>query len=227
MMMRHSKAQPPRASGGDGSRGAARCWLAKSEPGAYSWDSLERDGRTEWDGVRNFEARNNLRAMREGDRVLFYHSVTGKEVVGVARVAREAYPDPSAVDGDWSCVDVVPVERFAHPVALATLKADPSLSELALLKRSRLSVVPVSRAHFDHISRLGREGSASLTKPVPAKRPAAKRPAAKQATAKRSAAKPAAAKRTGTKPAATKGGPSRGPKGGNAPQVKRGRGVER
>jgi predicted RNA-binding protein with PUA-like domain len=129
----------------------------KSEPYKFSFAQLQRDGRTVWDGVRNFEARNNLRAMRVGDLVLFYHSNEGKSVVGVARVSREAYPDPTAEPGeDWSVVEIEPVAPVSAPVSLEAIKSDPDLADIALLKRSRLSVVPVSKAHFEHILGLGR-----------------------------------------------------------------------
>jgi predicted RNA-binding protein with PUA-like domain len=130
-------------------------WLAKSEPDVYPWQRLVEDRRTAWDGVRNFQARNNLRAMAKGDLVLFYHSVEEKAVVGIAKVVREAYPDPTAEDGDWSAVDVAPVKALAKPVTLADMKADPKLAGLALLKQSRLSVVPVSAEHFERIVKLG------------------------------------------------------------------------
>jgi len=130
--------------------------MVKSEPSAYAWSDLVRDGRTAWTGVRNFQARINLRAMRKGDRVFFYHSVVGKEVVGIAEVAREAYPDPTAKEGDWSCVDLVPVKPLANPVPLATIKTNAKLKELKLLRQSRLSVMPVSAAEFAEIERLAK-----------------------------------------------------------------------
>lgn len=130
-------------------------FLAKSEPSVYPWSRLEKEGRAAWDGVRNFEARNNLRAMKKGDLVLFYHSNEDRAVVGVARVIREAYPDPTAEEGDWSCVDVAPVKALAKAVTLAQIKADPALADIALIKRSRLSVVPVTAAHFARILKLG------------------------------------------------------------------------
>jgi predicted RNA-binding protein with PUA-like domain len=129
-------------------------WLAKSEPSKYSWDNLVRDKRTSWDGVRSFEARNNLRAMKKGDPVLFYHSNEGKEVVGVAKVIREAYPDPSAPDEDWSVVDLAPVKKLRTAVTLAAIKSDAELAAMALLRRSRLSVVPVTPAEFARILEL-------------------------------------------------------------------------
>lgn len=131
-------------------------FLVKSEPYKYSFEQLLKDRRTRWDGVRNFEARNTLRAMKKGDLLLFYHSNEGKAVVGVAKVLKTAYPDPTASDGDWSCVDVGPVKALAEPVTLARIKADEALADIALIKRSRLSVIPIDPAHFVHILRLGK-----------------------------------------------------------------------
>jgi predicted RNA-binding protein with PUA-like domain len=131
-------------------------WLVKSEPDTYSWEKLVKERRTVWDGIRSFEARNNLRAMKKGDLVLFYHSNVGKAVVGVARVAREARPDPAAEGEDWSVVDVEAVKPLAVPVTLAQIKADRALAEFALIKRGRLSVVPVTDAQFEHVLRLGK-----------------------------------------------------------------------
>ena len=132
-----------------------RYWLVKQEPSAYSWDDFVRDGRTSWTGVRNFTARNNLRAMQECDEVLFYHSVVGKAAVGVAKVARTAYPDPTAKEGDWSAVDLVPGKPLAQPVTLEQIKQTPQLKEMALLRLSRLSVQPVGEAEFRAVLRLG------------------------------------------------------------------------
>lgn len=129
----------------------AAYWMVKQEPTAYAWSAFEKDGRAVWTGVRNFQARNNLRAMRKGDRVLYYHSVVGKEVVGIAEVAREAYPDPTATEGDWSCVDLVPVKALSHPIGLEDIKANGNLRNLALLKQSRLSVLPLSKEEFREI----------------------------------------------------------------------------
>src|SRR5664279_1834223 len=126
-------------------------WLVKQEPTAYSWDTFLADGKTVWTGVRNFQARNNLKAMRTGDRVLYYHSVVGKEVVGVAKVAKEAYPDPTAKEGDWVCVDLVPGKTLKQPVSLEQIKASKPLANIALLKQSRLSVMPLTKAEFDGI----------------------------------------------------------------------------
>jgi predicted RNA-binding protein with PUA-like domain len=116
-----------------------------------------RDGKTAWTGVRNFQARNHLRAMAPGDRVLYYHSVVGKAVVGVAEVARSAYPDPTAEEGDWSCVDLKPLEALRRPVELEEIKAEPALAEIGLLRQSRLSVMPLKKAEFDAISRLSKK----------------------------------------------------------------------
>lgn len=131
-------------------------WLMKSEPIKYSFAQLVRDGQTMWDGVRNFEARNNIRAMKVGDLALFYHSNDGKAVVGVARIAREAYPDPTAPGEDWSVVDVAPVVAVKAPVSLEAIRGEPDLADIQLLKRSRLSVVPVSKEHFDKILKMGK-----------------------------------------------------------------------
>jgi predicted RNA-binding protein with PUA-like domain len=133
-----------------------RYWLMKSEPSKYSFAQLVRDGKTMWDGVRNFEARNNLRTMKVGDLALFYHSNEGKAVVGVVRVKREAYPDPSAPGEDWSVVDVEPVAPLKASVSLDDIRGEPDLADISLLKRSRLSVVPVSKEHFDRILKMGK-----------------------------------------------------------------------
>ncbi len=129
-------------------------WLVKQEPSAYSWSDFVADGLTSWTGVRNYTARNNLRAMRKGDEVLFYHSVTEKAVVGVAKVIREAYPDPTAKEGNWSAVDLVPQNALQRPVTLDEIKRAPALKEIALLRLSRLSVQPLSSAEFRGILRL-------------------------------------------------------------------------
>ncbi len=134
---------------------ARRYWLAKSEPFKYSWDDLVKDGSTYWDGVRNAQARNNLAAMKKGDLVLYYHSNEGKEVVGVARVTREAYPDPTTDDERWVVVDLVPHEPLPNPVTLADIKADAKLRDIALVKQSRLSVMPIDKPAFDRIVKKG------------------------------------------------------------------------
>ena len=131
-------------------------WLVKSEPSAYSWANLVADGKTAWTGVRNFTARNNLRAMRKGDTVFFYHSVTDKAVQGIASVLREAYPDQTAKEGDWSAVDLAPEKALSRPVSLDEIKRNPKLKEMALLRLSRLSVQPVTRTQFEEIVRMSK-----------------------------------------------------------------------
>ena len=133
---------------------AKNYWLVKSEPEAYSWATFVKNGKAAWTGVRNFQARNNLRAMKKGDLVAFYHSVTDKQVVGLAKVDKEAYPDATAKDGDWSCVDLVPAKPLKQPVTLAAIKADKALSEMPLLKQSRLSVTPLTEPQFQRLLKL-------------------------------------------------------------------------
>jgi predicted RNA-binding protein with PUA-like domain len=130
-------------------------WLVKQEPTKYSFDQLVADGRTVWDGVRNFQARNNLAAMRAGDRVLFYHSVVGTAVVGVCEVVREAYPDPTAKEPQWVAVDLAPVQKLRRPVTLEEIKAEKGLRDIPLVRQSRLSVMPLEKAGFDAIVKLG------------------------------------------------------------------------
>lgn len=144
----------PRDSNRYSRRMAKNYWLVKSEPDAYSWAAFVKDGRTAWTGVRNFQARNNLRAMKKGDLVAFYHSVTDKQIVGLAKVDREAYPDVTAKEGDWSCVDLVPEKVLKQPVSLAAIKADKTLSQMALLKQSRLSVTPLAEEQFRRLLEL-------------------------------------------------------------------------
>jgi predicted RNA-binding protein with PUA-like domain len=132
-------------------------WLVKQEPTAYAWDDFVKDGKTAWTGVRNFQARNHLRTMALGDRVLYYHSVTGKCVVGIAEVSRSAYPDPTACEGDWSCVDLKPVGALKHPVSLEEIKAEPSLAEIGLLRQSRLSVMPLKKTAFEKILEISKK----------------------------------------------------------------------
>ena len=129
-------------------------WLVKSEPNKYSWDDLVRDGSTYWDGVRNYEARNNLKAMRVGDRLLFYHSNDGKEIVGVAALTKRAYQDPTTDDDRWLVVDIAPVKALKQPLSLARIKADRSLSKIRLVTHSRLSVMPIEPAAFQRILKL-------------------------------------------------------------------------
>ena len=130
---------------------AKSCWLVKSEPSSYSWDDLVRDKRTRWDGVRNFEARNNLRAMKKGDLVLYYHSGEGKEIVGIANVVTVGYPDPTAKDGDWTAVDLAPNKPLARPVSLTDLKKNKALGDLAVVRKPRISVSPVGAEELDTI----------------------------------------------------------------------------
>ncbi|EHH69040.1 EVE domain-containing protein [Gluconobacter morbifer] len=131
-------------------------WLVKSEPEAFSWEEQVRHDVEPWTGVRNYQARNNLSAMKVGDLAFFYHSVSEKRIVGVVEVVREAYPDPTAEDPRWVCVDVRARGAFARPVTLADIKADPALAEMALLKQSRLSVAPVTEGEFRHLTREGK-----------------------------------------------------------------------
>ena len=131
-------------------------WLIKSEPYKYSWEDLQRDGRTYWDGVRNYAARLNLRAMKKGDQAFFYHSNEGKEIVGIARIVKEAYQDPTT-DEDWSCVDVEPVKPLKRPVTHAEIKTVPALSKMALLRLSRLSVQPVTEDEWVRIIDLSKQ----------------------------------------------------------------------
>ena len=126
-------------------------WLVKQEPTAYSWDQFVADGKTDWTGVRNFQARNNLRSMKAGDQVLYYHSVNGKAVVGIAVVSREAFPDPTATSGDWSAVEIQPVRPVKPPVTLDQIKSDPALAQIPLLRQSRLSVMSLSQNEFEGV----------------------------------------------------------------------------
>jgi predicted RNA-binding protein with PUA-like domain len=130
-------------------------WLVKSEPDSFSWDQQVANKVEPWTGVRNHTARQNLNAMKLGDRAFFYHSNQGKEIVGVVEVVREAYPDPTADKGPWVCVDMKAVGPMPHPVTLVAVKADPKLADMALVRLSRLSVMPVSKPHWDYICRLG------------------------------------------------------------------------
>ena len=123
-------------------------WLVKSEPSTYSWEQLEKDKETRWDGVRNFAARLHLRAMKKGDEVFFYHSNEGLHIIGIAKVAKEAYPDPTAKEGDWSAVDLKPYKKLKTPVSLDTIKKDKRLANMALVRIGRLSVQPVSDEEY-------------------------------------------------------------------------------
>ncbi len=134
-------------------------WLVKSEPFKYSWEEFLRDGWTYWDGVRNYQARNNLKGMKEGDLVLFYHSNKGLEVVGISEVIREYYQDPTTEDERWVVVDLKPVETLENPVSLKRIKGDERLKDIALVRQSRLSVMRIEKKHFDTIVDLGRENA--------------------------------------------------------------------
>jgi predicted RNA-binding protein with PUA-like domain len=130
-------------------------WLMKSEPGTWSWDDQVRDRVAEWDGVRNHQASNNLKAMRVGDRAFFYHSVNEKRIVGIVEVVKEYYPDPTDPAGKFGMVDVKAVEPLPQPVGLKDIKADPDLQDLPLIKQSRLSVMPIDEASWQRICRKG------------------------------------------------------------------------
>jgi predicted RNA-binding protein with PUA-like domain len=130
-------------------------WLMKSEPGAWSWDDQVRDGVAEWDGVRNYQAANNMKAMKTGDQVFFYHSVNEKQVVGIVEVVKEYYPDPTDASGRFGMVDVKALKPMEKPVTLAQIKAEPRLAELALVRQSRLSVLPVQQEEWRLICAMG------------------------------------------------------------------------
>jgi len=130
-------------------------FLVKSEPFKYSWEQFNKDGRTFWDGVRNYQARNNLKLMKEGDLVLFYHSNEGKHIVGIAKVVREFYQDPTTDDTNWVVVDLVPVETLKHPVTLEQVKAEESLKDISLVRQGRLSVMELKATEFDKILEMG------------------------------------------------------------------------
>ncbi|MFN4234721.1 MAG: EVE domain-containing protein [Bacteroidia bacterium] len=129
-------------------------WLVKSEPFKYSWEQFLKDGKTFWDGVRNYQARNNLKAMKKGDLVLFYHSNEGLNVVGIAEVVKEHYQDPTTDDKNWVVVDLKPKKTLKNPVSLSQIKSDEILKNMALVKQSRLSVCPVTKNEFDRILEL-------------------------------------------------------------------------
>jgi len=133
-------------------------FLVKSEPFKYSWEQFNKDGETFWDGVRNYQARNNLKAMKKGDLVLYYHSNEGKEVVGIAKVVKEFYQDPTTDDERWVVVDLAPVEPLEQAVTLEQIKADHLLADIALVKQGRLSVMPLKKEEFDRIIELGTPG---------------------------------------------------------------------
>jgi predicted RNA-binding protein with PUA-like domain len=131
------------------------CWIIKSEPFKYSWDMFVAEGKSIWDGVRNYQARNNMMAMKMGDFALFYHSNAGKEIVGLAKVIKEHYPDPTTDDPRWVVVEFEPIQKFTKPISLAYMKTDERLANLPLIKQGRLSVLPIKQAEFDLILGLG------------------------------------------------------------------------
>lgn len=133
-------------------------WLVKSEPFKYPWDQLLRDKKTFWDGVRNYAARNNLRSMKKGDLAFFYHSNEGLEIVGICKIVREAYQDPTTTEEAWLAVDLAPVKTLKKPVTLAQIKAEPALAQMALLRLSRLSVQPVTEAEWQAVLEMAGEG---------------------------------------------------------------------
>ncbi len=131
-------------------------WLVKQEPSKYNWDQFVKDKKTYWDGVRNYQARNNLKSMKKGDLALFYHSVKGKEVKGIAKIIREHYPDPTTDDDRWVVVDLKPVKPLNQPVALEDIKQNSQLREISLIKQSRLSVIPLTITEFKTILKMGK-----------------------------------------------------------------------
>lgn len=133
-------------------------WLVKQEAESYAWATFVKEGRAAWTGVRNFQARNNLRAMKRGDLVLYYHSGSEKQVVGYAEVERAPYEDPTATEGDWSSVDLVPVRALKKPVSLQAIKADKLLNTMLLVRNTRLSVVPLTQEQFERVVQLGGQG---------------------------------------------------------------------
>ena len=134
---------------------AKRYWLIKSEPEAYSFDRLVKEGSTLWDGVRNYRARNNLQAMKEGEEAFFYHSVSDKQIVGIVRISKAGLDDPRDDSGTWAAVEIEPVRKFDKPVSLAAVKAEPALTEIELLRQSRLSVAEIRPEEWDIVCRIG------------------------------------------------------------------------
>ena len=131
-------------------------WLVKQEPSKYPWEQFLKDKETYWDGVRNYQARNNLKLMKKGDLVLYYHSVIGKEIKGIAKISKEFYPDPTTDDERWVVVDLKPVKSLARPVFLQDIKGHPELQDIALVKQSRLSVIPLKEKEFKIILKMGK-----------------------------------------------------------------------
>jgi predicted RNA-binding protein with PUA-like domain len=142
-----------------------RHWLVKQEPESYPWAAFKSDRRTSWDGVRNYQARNNLKGMQPGDPVLYYESGDAKSVVGIARVNKAAYPDPTADEPAWVSVELEAVGDLGRPVSLAEIKADPALAGIMLIRNSRLSVMPLSREEFERIAKLGGAALAAARRP--------------------------------------------------------------
>ena len=155
-------------------------WLIKSEPSEYAFARLQRDGRTEWSGVRNFEARNNLRAMAVGDLCLYYHSTEEKAVVGIARISRAAQPDPTAPGEDWASVEVEPVEPLASAVTLERIRADGALKGFPLVTRGRLSVAPVTPADYARVLALSRQPQSAASRVTTKRAPARRSPGRKR-----------------------------------------------
>ena len=138
-------------------------WIVKQEPSKYSWEQFQKDGITYWDGVRNYQARNNLKSMKKDDLVLFYHSVIGKEIVGICIVAREFYQDPTTDDERWVVVDLKPIEQIKNPVSLEQIKTNKELAKIPLIKQSRLSVMPITKNEFQLILKLGKTSLRKMT----------------------------------------------------------------
>lgn len=139
-----------------GSKKQPGYWLIKQEPETYSWEDFVRDGGTSWDGVRNYQARNNLKSMKKGDQAFFYHSGKVPEIVGIAEVSRESYQDPTTSDERWVAVDFKPVKELKKRVSLASMRDSAKLVDLPMLKQSQLSVMPISKAHFNEILRMSK-----------------------------------------------------------------------
>lgn len=131
-------------------------WLMKSEPDVFSYDDLVKKGKEHWDGVRNYTARNNMRAMKKGDLAFFYHSNIDKAVVAIMKIVKEAYQDPTTTETAWVCVDVAPKQKLKNPVTLAAIKANPNLAEMKIIKQSRLSVIDITKDEFDEIVRMSK-----------------------------------------------------------------------
>lgn len=169
-------------------------WLVKSEPFKYSWEQFVKDKRTFWDGVRNYQARNNLQAMKKGDEVFFYHSNEGLQIVGMAKVVKEAYQDPTIDDERWVAVDLQPVKALTHPVTLAQMKAEKRLKDMGLIRQGRLSVSPVSPDEWKVVLELSKRNASDSETTVKSAKKAAAKPATK-ASGKLATKKPAKAKR--------------------------------